>query len=201
MIKVYFVGDGPRDEATLPYLVESILGIKIEPRAHSWKSLHLRSGKGFQKKLRFSVTRAIDDDAAGVVAVVDRDKSEARSRLRELQQERDDHRSKFPPFPTALGEAAPHGEAWLLADENAVREALSLKTDVPIPNISKTRNPKGALEGLIQHSTRRGEPVTPILTEIARLVDERRCVHPDRTGFAYFAADVRREFTALLPQA
>ena len=142
------------------------------------------------------MSRAIDDEAAGLVAVVDRDKSEARSRLRELQNERDDHRSKFPPFPTALGEAAPHGEAWLLADENAVREALSLKSELAIPSVSKTKDPKGVLDGLIQQSARRGEPVTPILTEIARLVDERRCVHRDETGFAAFAEDVRHEFFA-----
>jgi hypothetical protein len=200
MIRMHFVGDGPRDEATLPCLVENILGIEIEAKAHSWKSLHLRSGKGFQKKLRFSVSRALDDDAAGLVAVVDRDKSEARSRLRELQQERNDHRSKLPPFPTSLGEAAPHGEAWLLADENAVREALSLKMEVAIPSVSKTKDPKGMLERLIQQSARRGESVTPILTEITRLVDEQRCVHRDETGFAYFAEDVRRELAHLVPQ-
>ena len=194
MIRVHFVGDGPRDGATVPYLVENILRVEIEPKAQNWRDIHLQLGKGYARKLRFSVLRAIDDRAAGLVAVVDRDKSKARSRLRELQEERDDHRKSRPSFPTALGEAAPHGEAWLLADHNAIREALRLANEVEIPSVHRTRDPKSVVESLIQQSGYRGEKITTALTDIARLVNHQRCVHGDETGFAYLVEDVCREF-------
>ncbi len=168
MIRVHFVGDGPRDGATVPYLVANILRVEIEPKAQNWKDIHLRSGKGYPKKLRFSVLRAIDDRAAGLVAVVDRDKSEARSRLRELQEERDDHRKTRPSFPTALGEAAPHGEAWLLADHNAIRRRWGSTMRWKFQVFTGRKDPKSVIESLIQQSGYRGEKITTALTDIAR---------------------------------
>jgi hypothetical protein len=114
MIRIHFVADGPRDGVTVPHLVENILGVQIEPKTHNWRDIRLQSGKGYQRRLRFSILRAIDDDASGLVAVVDRDKSAPRVKLRELQAERESYRIERATFPTALGEAAPHGEAWLL---------------------------------------------------------------------------------------
>jgi hypothetical protein len=194
MICVHIVGDGARDAATVPHLVANILGIEIESKPHNWKDIHLRSVTGYSKRLRFFMRQAIDKNADGLVAVVDRDKSEARSRLRELQEARDDHRKANPRFPTALGEAAPHGEAWLLADQTAIREVLGLGGDETIPNVRHENNPKAVLDSLISRYRTDAARISEILTEIARLVDHRRCLHGDRTGFTYLVEDVNREF-------
>jgi hypothetical protein len=198
---IHFVGDGERDAATIPHLVQNILGVEVEPKSYKWRDLHLRSGKGYAKRLRFAVLRAIDDGAAGLVAVVDRDNAPARSRLRELQQDREDHRANGPAFPTALGEAGPHGEAWLLDDPYAIREALELDEDVLIPNVRKSDSPKSSLDALIDGSRRREEKRITILAEIAQRVRLSRCTHHTETGFGALVEDVRREFAVFIPKA
>jgi hypothetical protein len=194
MIRIHFVGDGPRDGATVPHLVQKILGLDVDPSTNHWARLNA-GGQGYSRKVLFAILQAIDAGAAGLVAVVDRDKDDAWSRLRKLQEGRELHRQKRPPFPTALGEAVPHGEAWLMGDPIAIKEALDLKDDVAIPSLRRIKDPKGDLNRLIEISKHGRETDRMIvLGHIARLVDPERCMHIEETGFARFAVDVLSEF-------
>ena len=117
MIKLFFVGDGPRDEAVVPHLVAKILALDALQSGFSpWASLHKKS-KGYARKLRFAIRQARDQNALGLVATVDSDESGRSGRLNQLRDGRDEDRQSAPPFPTSLGEAIPHLEAWLLDDE------------------------------------------------------------------------------------
>ncbi|MCH7885708.1 MAG: hypothetical protein IIC01_10715, partial [Planctomycetes bacterium] len=119
-MRLLFVGDGDRDAATVPHLVEGILGLEITDEFRSWKKLRLqpkstpRGLRGYTPKLMYAVRAARSRGLDGVVATVDRDAEEPRSRLAKLQEGRDLDRREDPALPTALGEANPHGEAWLL---------------------------------------------------------------------------------------
>jgi hypothetical protein len=192
MIPIFFVGDGRRDAATIPPIVSRILNADLRPMTRAWARLN-RGGGGYPKKVQFAARQARDAGAAGLIAVVDRDRDPKREKLRRLQAGRDTDRMKAPPFPTALGEADPHGEAWLLDDPQAIREALGLDQGVEIPTVRKARNPKAALNELIDSSSHSFESPTHALGEIARLVDHSRCVHASETGFGEFVEDVRSE--------
>ena len=194
MIQITFVGDGERDAATVPHLVGNILGIPIDAKCVHWARLN-SAGSGYPRKLRFAIIQSIDAEAAGLVAVVDRDKAKERSRLRELQAERLTHRDAGRNLPIALGEAAPHGDAWLLDDPFAIREALELDDNAAITSVRKTKDPKTNLNELIKGSRRcKGENIKDVLARVATLVDPARCMHRDETGFAEFVKDVRSEF-------
>src|SRR5208337_5149949 len=151
MMLILFVGDGERDAATIPHLVMRILDVELASTSRNWAHLH-GAGKGYQKKVRFAVLQAIDEGAVGLVAVVDRDRAPQRGRLRELREARDRDRMERPSFPTAFGEASPHGEAWLLDDPTAIRDALGLDPKVEIPTVLRTRNPKLVVNEIIKNS-------------------------------------------------
>jgi hypothetical protein len=197
MIRIHFVGDGPRDAATIPELVKTILGAEIQLTGHkvtNW--FHLRD-KGYEKKVLFALLQAQDLNASALVAVVDRDKDPKGGRLQKLRQGRDQHGNKHRPIPAALGEANPHGEAWLLDDEAAVREALKLDPETPVLPVNKARSPKGELESLIAVSRRRKELSIDVLADIARLVQPDRCRHKSQTGFEDFMREVHTEIGPL----
>ncbi|HEV7224363.1 MAG TPA: hypothetical protein VGN42_16760 [Pirellulales bacterium] len=137
MIHLFFVGDGPRDGATLPPLVERILGAEVSVTFREWRPLHLRGKGGYGGKLQFIIRAARDAGASGLVAVVDRDKDPRRRRLRDLAAGRAGDRASAPPFPTALGEAVPHVEAWLLDDLAAVRQSLRLAVAIEIQSMPR----------------------------------------------------------------
>jgi hypothetical protein len=201
MIRIHFVGDGPRDAATIPELVRTILGAEIQRTGHAVTNwFHLRD-KGYQKKVLFALLQARDLNASALVAVVDRDKAPKGERLQKLREGRDEHRSKLTPIPAALGEANPHGEAWPLDDETAVREALELDTKTQVPSVGKVRNPKSAVEALIAASGHRNDPKNDVLAAIAKLVQPVRCAHMDQTGFEDFMKEVHDELGALKSRA
>jgi hypothetical protein len=193
MIPIHFLGDGKRDAATIPHLVRNVLRVEIAAVPSQWARLH-GEGRGFARKLAFAIRVAEADNAAGLVAVVDRDRDKKLVRLRELQAERRRARDSGRLIPIALGEAAPHGEAWLLDDARAVRNALGLEDDVNIPNVRSTSNPKAALDKLIKDSGHVAESSIDALSEIAQRLDPERCFHRDDTGLAAFITDVRNEF-------
>lgn len=194
MMHLYFVGDGPRDEAAVPRLVERVLGAEVDTEFSAWVRLHARSGYG--RKLRYAIRRARDRNRKGVVATVDSDKAPPRERLRELRQARDDDRATSAPLPTALGEAVPHLEAWLLDDPVAVREALGLDPNESVPTIRKAKHPKTAINSLIEKSSD-DRSVLDHLSEIARQCNPDRCRHASETGFKSFADDVNTELGPL----
>jgi hypothetical protein len=105
-----------------------------------------------------------------------------------------------PPFPTALGEAILHGEAWLLDDPHAIRQVLELEVHVPIPTIRKARQPKETLNQLIRLSRHRTEPWMELLRGIAQLMEVSRCQYAEETGFSDFVEEVRRELGPLVPE-
>ncbi|MAE72315.1 MAG: hypothetical protein CME06_17835 [Gemmatimonadetes bacterium] len=157
-----------------------------------------RGGRGYARKLLFAILQAIDADLEGVVAVVDADRAKPAKRLAELRKGRDRHRERSTPFPTAVGVADPHGEAWLLDDRQAIRSVLGLPESARIPTVVQARrDAKGALQAVIDESERAGDRVMELIGNVAAQVDPRRCVHADRTGFGPFAKDVRDELGKL----
>jgi hypothetical protein len=183
----------------VPLLVTGLLGVEVEAVAEQWKSARLHAaGRGYSRKLLFLLIAARTDGLQGVVATVDQDRSDPRERLQELQDARIRDRDRRAPLPAALGCARPHAEAWLLDDPVAVRAALELPHDVPLPRVDATRNPKAILDQLCSSSRLGGSSnLRLLLAEIAGRVDISRCQHARQTGFAEFAADVRAELGPL----
>ena len=208
MICLFFVGDGARDEATVPPLVRTILQIDFSTLFQPWARLHAaerrgrpgRRLRGYGRKLLYAIRAARVAQADGLVATVDRDKAPG-GRLGRLREARAADRQQAPSLPTALGEAKPHAEAWLLDDPAAVREALELPGNAPIPSVRQSRHPKDTLHGLWERSPRREagpeEREIAVLQDIARRVDSTRCAHRRETGFQGFVTEVRRELGGL----
>ena len=191
-----FVGDGPRDEAAVPRLVEGILEIEVRETFRPWARLH-GGGSGYGRKLAFALGQARDLNAQGLVATIDRDHDHSGGRLGAVRKRRDDVRTVSPPFPTALGEASPHLEAWLLDDEVAVRTALRLDPDRVVPNVRNEKHPKSALEALHAASRRAGDRPLEVWADLARAVRPERCAHAQSTGFEEFVAEISLELGPL----
>jgi hypothetical protein len=124
---------------------------------------------------------------------VDQDRDHKRERLRQLTGAREEERQRKPPFPTALGEANPHAEAWLLDDPAGVRAILQIAASTSVPTVRKAKNPKEALETHWKQSSRAQDRAVEVWEAIARAVDPSRYLHADKTGFRQFADDVKRE--------
>ena len=194
-MRLLFVGDGARDAATVPRLVERFLGVPVHEETRPWARLH--RGRGYRAKLRFALKQAQVSQSDGLVATVDADKDRQDRRLRELKAAGDEHRSASPAFPTTLGRAIPHGEAWLLDDPSAVKNVLGLLSSTEIPTVTTRGDCKSILEGLWRGSDRTKESPTIIWAEIARQVDPQRSNHRHETGFEDFLDEVRRELGPL----
>lgn len=192
MIHLLIVGDGERDARTVPRLIERILEEEIRNDWLPWARLHRGN---YRRKVLFATRQARDAKADGLVAIVDADKTKNHERLKEMKKAREDDRQSLPPFPTALGEAIPHGESWLIDDPVAVRQALKLTIEVP--NYRDCNYPKDDLQKLIQASIRAGEELLDLLEDIARQVDGSRCVHDKESGFHGFREEVVAEIGPL----
>lgn len=201
-MKLLAVGDGPRDQRALPILVCKILDAELETRYDDWHQVRVRKQRGtiYARKLKYLTRRAQADGFAALAVVVDRDKSPARQKLRELRTGRDEDRQNQPPFPTAVGEASPHFDVWLLDDAVAIRDALELPADVPIPNAPKSDYPKDSLSELIERSAIDFADVSDALGEIARRLSTSRCAHRKVTGFAAFEKEVLDEIKPVVPE-
>jgi hypothetical protein len=194
VIHLLFIGDGPRDAAALPRIVEGVTGSEVRAVASPWARLH---GRGYGKKLRFAVRQAQSDQLQGLVATVDADK-DGRSRLRKLREERAGLRQQEPLYPVALGCADPHLEAWLLDDAVAVRQGLSLDRQANVPNVRRCPSPKTTLEELHSTSPRADDSPQDVWGDIARELNRARCAHTAETGLQAFAEDVVAEMAPLL---
>ncbi len=194
MIEVLFVGDGDRDAIVVPVLVERILGVAIQPQTTHWARLHKSGGRGYGRKLKYALTQARDRNVRGVVATLDTDTAKHRARLKELQGGREQDRAANAKISTALGEATPHGEAWVLDDAMAVQAGLRLSPEATIPTTKDSPNPKKTLHGLFKRSPRADEPFKTVLADLARRIDPGRYAYPKETGYRAFATDVRTEF-------
>lgn len=203
MIRLLFVGDGPRDEAMTPVLVRRLL--RGEAQSHddgfrAWARINA-VGKGYDRKLMFALRQARDGDYHGVVATIDRDASRGRERFKSLVAARARDREMRPALPTALGCADPHAEAWLLDDPVAVREVLALPGAREIPNVAREADPKQALCELQALSARADDAPARICGEIAACLEISRCAHRRATGLEAFARDLEEELGALRSRA
>lgn len=200
MIALHFVGDGERDGQTVPHLVRRILAshhqrdVHFAPSLAAWARL---SRKGYARKLRFAQLQAEDRRCAGLVATVDRDKTPAKSRLKILKDARNESRAAGQTIPIALGEANPHGEAWLTADPTAVRDALGLSSEMVL---STGLSPKDELTRLWREraSAVRHFSATDALAEISKRVDVKVVATVSDSGFDEFADEVCEEIGPLV---
>lgn len=190
MIPIYFVIDGNRDSKSVPALVEKVLQRRIRPTTEIWYRMR---GQGYDKKIRFAVLAAEDEGAVGVVAVIDRDNGDG-TLLRRLKKSRDKEKRQNATYPIAVGEANPHLEAWLLDDSIAVRDALSLSTDVTVQGVLEADSPKNAIDSLIKSSASANEDRSAVLGSIAKHVEIKRFKQPKKTGFQAFQREVETEF-------
>ena len=194
-IKLLIVGDGERDGAMLPPIVSGILQRPVDAQNERWASTEYRVHHGYQRKLLIAIRRAKDQGKDGVVGVVDADNTEKRGeRLRKLRAGREQDRQENAPFPTAIGIAVPHGEAWLLDDAHAVAECLQLGGTDNVRSWQDCKSPKDELTTMHRGSVRENEPPVEICREIASLVLLARCRNSDKTGFADFVNDLTSEF-------
>lgn len=210
MIDLFFVGDGPRDGASLPPLVSRIVGREVAGPFKPWKEFRLNPTRanfgrpnsgdsGYDRKLLFAIAQARLENRQGLIAVVDRDKFPPGSRLAELERARKQHRERPAScLPIALGEAVPHVDVWLLDDPQAVRTALFLKDNHQIPSIKRVKDPKEQLDQLIDSSRFVGVERIEPLAELARNLDPTRCLCRQETGFTAFIDEVNAEFRDLL---
>ena len=198
-LPLYLVCDGSRDHAAVCRLLERVLGRPITPDCQTWLRLHSRgSGRGYGRKLKYSVRQAISRGQARVVATMDQDNSERREKLRELQAAREEDRRTGKILPTALGEAAPHFEAWLLDDAVAVREGLGLRGDAAVPSLKRIKQPKAELDAIFRREVtdwhgREAE----LMAAIADKLEVSRCLHAKQTGLEAFVDDVVNELRQL----
>ena len=195
-MKLLIVADGARDEASLPPLIESILGRPIDAEFKPWGRLHHEgSQRGYGRKLAYSIGQARSRGADGLVAVVDRDKDRAGQRGRDLTQAREAERQSGRQFPTVLGVADPHVDVWLLDDHVAVRLGLGLSSDAEIINVRKAKDPKTELDKLKKPTDDRD--LFDVLKAIAAGVEPKRCAHAGEIGLQSFAKDCQSELANL----
>ncbi len=159
-----------------------------------------RSEYGYANKLGLMPGLREGREADAIVAVVDRDGEKNKGKIVELNKGREELQKANKPC--AVGLAIEEIEAWLLADEKALRTALN------DPNIQRQPDPeslKGHKESKVrlqllidQNQANQATPdgLVGLCAEIARASEikalETRC--PD--GFKPFAAQVR-EFANL----
>jgi hypothetical protein len=224
-MKVLILGEGPTDlgraeidgtlqlEGALPILVRKLISdpsseTPIEIRGIEYKKLRLfggvsgkrRSSKGYVNKLRALIGLREGREADAIVAVVDRDGERFNDRIDDLNDGREELSRAGKAC--AVGMTIEELEAWLLADEKALRIALEDESIQRQPDPEKLsardekndRNPKGrlerlmvaALEGEIPQSDF-PEHYAAIAREIDLAVLDQRC--PE--GFGPFAQQVR----------
>ena len=184
-LRLEFVCDGERDAVTLPQLVEGILGCEVATvRASHWQRLHRRGGSRYRRKLDYACRRC-GPDVDGLVATVDTDREDRGVRLADLESGRSQVVSSVP-FPIAIGEATPNGDAWLLDDSEAVKRGLSLDPQHKVPGVGNSC--KADLDALRKEA---GREEIESLTAIARLVRVETSRDPKATGLSQFADDVR----------
>jgi hypothetical protein len=159
-----------------------------------------RSAVGFANKLQAVLALPAGREADAIVMVVDREGLRNRDRIHDLNEGRDALQAANKPC--AVGVAIEMIEAWLMADERALQQALGSHSvgRQPDPETLASReeqsdlNPKGRLRRIMEQSL--GGPVyyedyplhcAAIASTLAIGVLEERC--PE--GFRPFATQVR----------
>ncbi len=194
MINVHFVGEGPRDEQSMPALVASITQTPFQPTFSAWTKYRVHS---FRKKLLLALHNARESNADGLIASTDQDTA-GPAKLRELHAARDADRQDNPPLPTALAVPNPHFEAWLLDDKVAVQEVYGIPTE-RVRNVDEVDDPKAELSALFRSSelADAGQTEFETLKSISSQLNPTRCQHRQTTGLRAFLRDLKDEFRDL----
>lgn len=199
-LRLLIVGEGPRDEACVPRLVELILETTVDSSFEPWVRLHRKGARqGLGRKLLYSMRQLKDRGLQALIATANSDRPGSSGKLKELAEARAAEKAAGKAVPTALGAAIPHVEAWLIDDRAAVRQALHLPTDLSdleIPSPTTVLHPQDELDGLIAQSDPR-IPVIEALARIAAALEIERCENAVATGFSAFCADVQAELAPL----
>ena len=202
MKRLLCVGDGPRDERPLPALLENLFGEPLACEYEDWRQQrrHARRrggigpGRGFHRKVAEALLKVRRLGFDGLIAVLDRDTAPDRQRLTQARRGLEEDREKpgRTVVPAALGEAAPHFEAWLLDDGEAVKVVLNIPAGDAVPRPDACHSPKMELERLIAV---RGLERDPAKEAVARGLRPQRCRRGKKTGFEAFVTELRGEFS------
>jgi Domain of unknown function (DUF4276) len=224
-MRILILGEGPTDlgrieadgtlqlEGVLPILVRKLIGeapdkkpvelkAKILGKVRRFPDSSRRMGRsqyGYANKLRATLGLKEGREADAIVAVVDRDGKENKDKIVELNKGRNELRQENKTC--AVGLAIETIEAWLLADENALRSALGAPAIQRQPDPEtlaghdndSEQHPKGRLQRLIAQTQSHGIPCdftahyANIARNLATQVLEKRCSE----GFRPFAFQVR----------
>lgn len=210
-MRVLFVGEGVTDvggerhAGVVPRLTEKVLearvGSPVTLKAERTPLPRFHRSRGYEAKVVIAIKEADREGFDAITIVVDRDGQ--KERMKKLRQGADDA-SREVPLPAVVGLAVETLEAWLLADEQAIRETLDC--DVPSgPDPEKLSgrpgtdlHPKDRLAKLLAadaHTQRTNIERFEAIAERADVgVIERRC----KQGFAPFAKEVRRVLAPLV---
>lgn len=191
---------GPPDKGVVPILVHALCdkpdAMQVKRRPYS--SLQ---GKTRAQKVQFAKRQSLYNGSHGMVFVLDSE-GDLKGRVKELIAGRDREHTDYP---AAIGVAHPCIEAWLLADEQAIRRALDLsKTPdipdqperLPAPLKDRKHNPKTVLrnavgEGRNELSAKEKDCIAAAMNDMSLL--RNRC--PE--GFAPFADEVENRIRPL----
>jgi hypothetical protein len=190
-MNVLVIGDGPRDSVALPILISSILSRELNCRFRAWSELsHLRGiGSAYERKLKYAVRQAFDENRTAIVAVTDADD---RPKRKDLESARLDVRSKGFDVPLAIGESVPHFEVWLLDDKKCI--ALVCRVDHSEVADSCQCHPKTELDRLFAISDLCDSTPTQQLAALAHEWSYERCIHRRSNGLEDFAKDLKEQF-------
>jgi hypothetical protein len=224
-MRILILGEGPTDlglfpedegtfdlEGPIPVLVRRLLedkGIHTTLEFHPSllrKIPRLNPGRkmrpadsisGFENKLRGLLGLPLGRGADAIIAVTDRDGEKHKDRILELNKGREHIQEAGKKC--AVGVAIEMIEAWLLADEKALRSALENKNiqrqkdpeEIYASDESSNKHPKGLLNHLIHKSPKSDKSIPELFAEIARNIDLEVLIQRCPTGFAPFAQQVQ----------
>lgn len=157
---------------------EFVLGKDVPGKAHG-------RGSKWLKKARLAVRMARKRGFQALILVVDEDGD--RRRVRELASAEEALRHQLP---SAFGVAIRTFDAWMLADERALTEALGCSVQRQ-PDPESLRDPKAVCSSLIDAAPI-DEGLSGAYFRIAQLVDLEMLERRSGRGFAPFANRVRR---------
>lgn len=201
-------GTGDERRGAVGVLVRRLLEEKLGRDLHEWEiesdvlpRVHARSEdvSGYERKVCLAIREAGIRGCSSVAIVVDRDRTEGGARLAALRAGRSMAERQGQPLAlkTALGVAIETVEAWLLADEKALNEALA-----PDPPVSTLASPERLNGG--PHTDKHPKVVFRTIVGRARAGtstpydDVAACVRLDilkqrcSDGFAPFADEIQK---------
>lgn len=216
-MRVLVVGEGKNDvgyqapegwrDGVLPELVRRLLrlGDEDEIGRRRWKDIRQnplaprRPIRGFDRRTEAWMYYAKTHGFAAVILVADRDGRVEEQRIDRIRNGRDQARAELG-IDAAVGVAVEMIEAWLLADEQALRQVTGNKSIPRQPDpetlASRTKdspsNPKHRLRCLIDDGDQLDETYTVVYARIAATANLDVVADLCAQGFKPFREDVER---------